>query len=337
VLRGSQGWTNLASGYVNGRDDVGGVSIEATDAAGYGRADHVLADVDVDEGVGRGLEDAGDDLGGEDGFADDALTPALDPVDGRGLLVRAEVPAQREYLHVRELALDRVQRLLRALGEHVHAHGVAGLRDEAYEQVAARDPHVYLRQPGEATRLVEAALHPLEVLRLLHPRHRLARPHYVREAHHRAPRHTCRPQAISLTSKTKTKASNIKPCVSNVLKCRATRYSPLCARHCLLPPPPPRNLAGPGCPRARSPPHRALFLSLSLSLSLSLARTRARTHTRTHAHAHAHIRTERRRYRTVRRRPLSRLMLYIDNRYWILPIRRFHGERAHSKSISEGK
>jgi hypothetical protein len=289
VLRGSQGWTNLASGYVNGRDDVGGVSIEATDAAGYGRADHVLADVDVDEGVGRGLEDAGDDLGGEDGLADDALTPALDPVDGRGLLVRAEVPAQREYLHVRELALDRVQRLLRALGEHVHAHGVAGLRDEAYEQVAARDPHVYLRQPGEATRLVEAALHPLEVLRLLHPRHRLARPHYVREAHHRAPRHTCRPQAISLTSKTKTKASNIKPCVSNVLKCRATRYSPPCARHCLLPPPLP-----PGTWQvqdAHERDHLLIVLSFSLSLSLSLSLSHALAHARTRARTHTHTRT----------------------------------------------
>lgn len=39
----------LAGGDVDGRQDVGGVRVEAADAAGYRRADHVLGDVDVHE------------------------------------------------------------------------------------------------------------------------------------------------------------------------------------------------------------------------------------------------------------------------------------------------
>ena len=82
--------------------------VTSTDATGDRRADHVLADVDIDDGARRRLQHSCDDVRWYDGLADDALAPALDPIDRRWLLVSAEVAAYREYLHVREQLLHHV-------------------------------------------------------------------------------------------------------------------------------------------------------------------------------------------------------------------------------------
>ena len=45
-------------------------------------------------------------MSGNDGLGTHGLTAALDPVDSGGLLVRAEVSGERDYLHVGEDVLN---------------------------------------------------------------------------------------------------------------------------------------------------------------------------------------------------------------------------------------
>ena len=64
-----------------------------------------------------------------------ALAAAPQHVDVRGLLVGAEVPADRDEAPAGELREQRPHHVRRRLGHPVHAHRVAGLADEAQEHL----------------------------------------------------------------------------------------------------------------------------------------------------------------------------------------------------------
>ena len=62
--------------------------------------------VELDELGGGGLEGSLDGGPGDDGLGHDALAPPVQPVDGRRLLVRAHVAAQRQDLFMISIAID---------------------------------------------------------------------------------------------------------------------------------------------------------------------------------------------------------------------------------------
>ena len=104
--------------------DISGVSIETTHAAGHRATNQVLLDIDIAEGFDRGLQYALDDFARDDGFGDDTLASALDPVDGRRFLVCAVIATESEDDHLGELRLHNFQSFLGALRDHVHAHSI---------------------------------------------------------------------------------------------------------------------------------------------------------------------------------------------------------------------
>lgn len=75
--------------------------------------------------VEGGASYLGDDAGGDGGLDDDGLAAALDPVDGRGLLVGAQVAADRDELQRREPALQQLHHLSRGQGRSEAASGGA--------------------------------------------------------------------------------------------------------------------------------------------------------------------------------------------------------------------
>ena len=90
-----------------------------------------------------GLEDFLDDGGRDGGLDDDGAAAPLNPVDRRGLLVAAQIAAQAEHLHVVEAdACELLEHRRHALGDHVHAHGVAGEAAEARVGVESGDSDV---------------------------------------------------------------------------------------------------------------------------------------------------------------------------------------------------
>ena len=81
--------------------------------------------------------------------------PSFQPVDGRWLLVSAEVRRERENIQVREVLRECVHRRLHALADHVHAHGVARHRPEPHVHITPADVALDLRAckaPSEAER-----------------------------------------------------------------------------------------------------------------------------------------------------------------------------------------
>ena len=83
--------------------------------------------------------------------------------------------------------LDVSECVLGALGDHVHAHGVARRRTELDEEVSPRGHCLYPPQPGEPAGAVEVRLDEGEVVLVLQPL--LAAVHLadVGEPHHWTP------------------------------------------------------------------------------------------------------------------------------------------------------
>lgn len=73
--------------------------------------------------VEGGASDLGDDAGGDGGLDHDGLAAALDPVDGRGLLVGAQVAADRDELQRGEPALQQLHHLSTGQGRSEAARG----------------------------------------------------------------------------------------------------------------------------------------------------------------------------------------------------------------------
>eukprot|EP00968_Pinguiococcus_pyrenoidosus_P004340 scaffold293_cov248-Pinguiococcus_pyrenoidosus.AAC.10 len=117
----------LPAGEKHGCGHVRGVRVEPSDTAGDRAADQVLPHVRVHHRRDRGLEHVLHHARGENALRHHAMSAAFNPVDGRGLLVGAGVPTERQHLHAREPEAQAVQDRVHSFGAHVHAHGVTGV------------------------------------------------------------------------------------------------------------------------------------------------------------------------------------------------------------------
>merc|ERR1719495_140479 len=79
-------------------------------------------------------------------------------VDSGGLLVRAEVSGERDYLHVGEDVQHSVSGKLSCLTQHVHSHGVPRTRHKPDVKLSASHPCVDSLQPGKPAGRVEMSL-----------------------------------------------------------------------------------------------------------------------------------------------------------------------------------
>ena len=116
----------LSSGKEDGGEDVSGVGVESSDAASHGASDEVLLHVEVAQGVDGGLENALDDLSGDNSLSHNTLATTFDPVDSGRLLIGAVISGKSEDDHFGEVLRHDLERLFGALGNHVHSHGVTG-------------------------------------------------------------------------------------------------------------------------------------------------------------------------------------------------------------------
>lgn len=71
-----------------------------------------------------------DHLSRDGGFAHSRLPPTHDPVYGRGLLVGAVVPTDRQNLHIWILLLESLQSLLGPLRTTAHASGFTEMQHQ---------------------------------------------------------------------------------------------------------------------------------------------------------------------------------------------------------------
>ncbi|TKW49720.1 hypothetical protein CTA1_150 [Colletotrichum tanaceti] len=150
----------LACGKEDGGNDVGRVGIESTDRASHGRSDQVLVDVELDERIDVAFEHVLDDVTGDDGLSNDALSTSVNPVNSSSLLICAVVARDGNNAHVLE-ALGRHdgKGVLDTLGNHVHAHGVTGGGLEADVQVRACERSLHGLEAGKVAGRVEGFLH----------------------------------------------------------------------------------------------------------------------------------------------------------------------------------
>lgn len=70
---------HLSSGNKDGSDGVGGMCVEATNAAGHGRTHQVFTDVEVNKGRDGRLERGRDDVSWHNGVTHNRFTTSLQP------------------------------------------------------------------------------------------------------------------------------------------------------------------------------------------------------------------------------------------------------------------
>ena len=102
-----------------------------SDGSRHGGADKIIGVIEVNQSGGGGFEDGLNDVRGHDGLGHHGLAAALHPVDGGGLLVRAEVAGEADHLHVREHVEHPLDRELCRLAQHVHTHRVTRPSNES--------------------------------------------------------------------------------------------------------------------------------------------------------------------------------------------------------------
>ncbi len=139
----------LAGGDEHGSDDVGGVGIVTTNRTSNSGTNQVLGNVDLHHGLGGGLEDLLHNAAGKSSLHNDGLATTVDPVYGRGLLVRAYVAGESNDLDVRELGEEEAEGLVGTLADHVHTHAIASDGAELEEQVATHNDGLDLLETGK--------------------------------------------------------------------------------------------------------------------------------------------------------------------------------------------
>ncbi len=139
----------LAGGQVERQQHVRVVRVRRAQAAGEHGADQVLADVQLHDRLGRGVQEPLDEPAGQHDLGDDVLAAAEDAVDGRGLLVRAVVAGDRAVPDAGHGRQDVVHQLVGGVGHHVVPGRVAGGQLEPHEQQVPGDLRVQVDQPRE--------------------------------------------------------------------------------------------------------------------------------------------------------------------------------------------
>lgn len=81
----------LSSSQEDSSHHVRSVSVKTTDRSSYGRSDQVLRDVKLDHRVNIALQDASNNLGGDDSLRDDALATAIDLLESSRSLVNTVI------------------------------------------------------------------------------------------------------------------------------------------------------------------------------------------------------------------------------------------------------
>lgn len=121
----------------NGADEVGGMRIEAAHRPSDRGPGEVLRPAQLSQLLGLQLQQVPQHRARQPALREDGLAAAQHPVDGGRLLIGARVAAQADQLRLGEALGQTEQGTLTALANHVHAHGVAGLRCEAKMEITA--------------------------------------------------------------------------------------------------------------------------------------------------------------------------------------------------------
>jgi len=169
------------------------VGIVTTNGASYGRTNEVLGDVDLDHGLRSGLEDALDNIAGEDSFSNNGLATTLNPINCRGFLVSADVTRECNDLERGELAKQEHEGLVGTLADHVHTHAITGSGGEAEEEVATNNSGLDALKASIVRGAVEGSLDLVNVL--LNPGCNLSALYCGRGGEHRTTRHAISEQS----------------------------------------------------------------------------------------------------------------------------------------------
>ena len=79
------------------------MGVRASDSSGEHRADQVFLHVQIDDLFWAGVQNFFAYMARDQNFGDDVFASAQDPVDGRGLLVRAKIARDRNMFQPRVL------------------------------------------------------------------------------------------------------------------------------------------------------------------------------------------------------------------------------------------